>query len=464
MLAVAIVHYHLRTGGVTRVIQQASRELTRRGIPHVIIVGDAPATSANAELPIRIVDGLDYPESLVPRPIHGLLHDMRAAARSHLGSAAHRAIWHFHNHTVGLHTGITPIVRALATAGTPLVLHTHDFAEDQRPDNYRRTLGQQPFITAEHIRYICLNHRDLGNLTAAGINKRFVTIVPNSAPTIVPTARRSGPPLVLYPVRAIRRKNLGEICLLAAAAKAGGVDAHFAVGLAADEPEHISHHQAWREIISQLALPVELAVTDRLPAPGGSGSSFAAWIAASTHFVTTSTAEGFGLTFLEAQAHGRPLLGRDLPDITQDLRSKGAARGHFYRSIVISLTDRQRSAFEGDYAAHRKATAAAYGASTFTANSAPHDFAAFSYDLQTEIVAAVAKGQLSPRIDSAHGPELTDWLSDVLSADFSASPLPPAFSIASVVDEQLSLYESVSAQRSQCTTIPRTVVLDSFLR
>ena len=41
MTAVAIVHYHLGPGGVSKVITAASRAMTGAGISHVILVGAA---------------------------------------------------------------------------------------------------------------------------------------------------------------------------------------------------------------------------------------------------------------------------------------------------------------------------------------------------------------------------------------------------------------------------------------
>ena len=53
--------------------------------------------------------------------------------------------------------------------------------------------------------------------------------------------------------------------------------------------------------------------------------------------VTTSVAEGFGLAFLEPWLAGKPLLGRDLPEITEDFKENGVVLDALYSSLQIPL-------------------------------------------------------------------------------------------------------------------------------
>ena len=78
-----------------------------------------------------------------------------------------------------------------------------------------------------------------------------------------------------------------------------------------------------------------MGVVGREPSSPAGDSAFPAWIHASPHFVTTSIAEGFGLTFLEAIVFGRPLLGRDLPEITTDFRSQGINLQSLYSGLLV---------------------------------------------------------------------------------------------------------------------------------
>ena len=53
--------------------------------------------------------------------------------------------------------------------------------------------------------------------------------------------------------------------------------------------------------------------------------------------VTTSIAEGFGLAFLEPWIIGKPVMGRDLPDITRDFAVNGIEMGNLYQRIDLPI-------------------------------------------------------------------------------------------------------------------------------
>ena len=59
-MKVAIVHYHLGPGGVTRVIEAASQALATAGIRHVILTGDSDVAPPEKSLPVRQIEGLGY--------------------------------------------------------------------------------------------------------------------------------------------------------------------------------------------------------------------------------------------------------------------------------------------------------------------------------------------------------------------------------------------------------------------
>jgi hypothetical protein len=70
------------------------------------------------------------------------------------------------------------------------------------------------------------------------------------------------------------------------------------------------------------------------PAPGAP-KTFASWIRHSTHFITTSIAEGFGLGYLEPATIGKPLFGRNLPMVTDDFARMGINPGQLYDRLLI---------------------------------------------------------------------------------------------------------------------------------
>jgi hypothetical protein len=83
-------------------------------------------------------------------------------------------------------------------------------------------------------------------------------------------------------------------------------------------------------VAADLALPVEFDL-------GRRSRDFHALLASSEALITTSVGEGFGLAFLEPWLIGRPLVGRDLPEITSDFSRAGIDLSMLYRRIPIPL-------------------------------------------------------------------------------------------------------------------------------
>ncbi|MGL5017365.1 MAG: glycosyltransferase, partial [Luteolibacter sp.] len=332
---VAIIHYHLAPGGVTRVIESASQALTTAGIPNVILTGE-PQTVALASRPVQI-PALNYLPDPKTHTATELLTHLRTAATQALGAPPD--IWHFHNHSLGKNALLPEVIARLASAGERLVLQIHDLAEDGRPANYPLIAGQAslyPF--APRIHYAFLNSRDLRTFTDAGLPPENTTLLPNPIPLPSPAHRASAvdssPTILFAPIRGIRRKNLGELVFLSALAPPS---TWFAISRAPLNPSALPIHEQWRKFAARLRLPIEFGVTGRLAPAAGATSSFESWVESATHFVTTSVAEGFGMPFLEAAAHGKPLLGRNLPHLTAGHARHGIRTGHLYDRLLVPL-------------------------------------------------------------------------------------------------------------------------------
>lgn len=324
-MKVAIVHYHLSTGGVSTVIRAASRALDADWVPHVILVGAA----ADADLPCETVEGLGYLPDPSGMDATTLLDRLRDAAARGLGGQPD--IWHFHNHSLGKNCLIAQVVDRLALGGERLLLQLHDLAEDGRPHNYPNIIGKDSlYPIAPRVHYAFINTRDRRLFVDAGLPELQAHYLPNPVPTVsqLPSPP-AGPPLILYPTRAIRRKNIGEILLLSLLSPTG---TRFAITLAPKDPAARAIHDSWQAQAQSLGLPVDFNVVDRLSANDAGDSAYEAWIARATHIITTSIAEGFGLNFLESATYGKPLIGRNLPHITSDHPS---SVGTLYDRVLI---------------------------------------------------------------------------------------------------------------------------------
>ncbi|MFO7903867.1 MAG: hypothetical protein R6U98_14480, partial [Pirellulaceae bacterium] len=119
---------------------------------------------------------------------------------------------------------------------------------------------------------------------------------------------------VVYPVRGIRRKNVGEFLLWGAASPG---NACFGLTLPPLNPLERPRYLAWKRLAETLQLPVKFEVG------AAGGLEFGENLMAADRILTTSVAEGFGMVFLESWLAQRALLGRDLPEITGDFVAAG---------------------------------------------------------------------------------------------------------------------------------------------
>jgi magnesium transporter len=359
-LSVAVVHYHLRPGGVTRVIERAVASLRSRPVRFTVLAGPVP--SPPPDLPFRPIRELDYREEAPAAGRRGLYERLREGARAGLGRDPD--LWHVHNHSLGKNPELADAVAQLADDGARLLLQIHDFAEDGRPADYRRllkyfggaveTAAGRLYPAAATAHYAVLNRRDQRRLAAAGIEAGRLHYLANPIALDPPgpdaDAAPGTLPRIVYPTRAIRRKNLGELLLWVVLGR-GAYGA--AVTQAPRNPNQRPFYDGWVKLAADLKLPVEWEAGAR--APLGRLIQTAAAVA------TTSVAEGFGLAFLEPWLVGRPLVGRDLPEITADLKAAGLDLPGLYPRLMIPLewigADRFRSALQ----AARGRVLAAYG-------------------------------------------------------------------------------------------------------
>lgn len=335
-----IIHYHLNRGGVTQVILNHLRCLApyRDFIERVVVLyGGRKAAwppDVDAELDVDLVElpSLEYDE--LSGPVPRLASDIGDSVLSR-GLAIDDTLLHIHNHSLGKNVAMPGAVAQLAGAGFRILLQIHDFAEDLRPTNYaymRKQLGAEQLAAelypqAEQIHYGALNSRDLKILASAGVNPDRLHWIPNPAypPSIsvdksVIRARfvtelgvSTDNQLLVYPVRAIGRKNIGEALLWAAL----GEQRTVGVTLAPLAKRELVDYNAWVDLAQRLSVDFRFNLSSEF--------EFAEVVAAADGFLTTSVAEGFGMVFLESYLAGQMIWGRDLPEITVDFREAGVS-------------------------------------------------------------------------------------------------------------------------------------------
>lgn len=333
---IIFLHYHLRSGGVTKVIETQVTALEESGIPYHILTGES--YTGDRGMRQTVIPELDYADSTPYslKKAEALYENCLEAVRQRFG--AQEVIWFIHNPALGKNVFFPSLVERLAKEKKKLVLQCHDFSEDGRPENYVKVAQVETlYPISPNIHYVCINNRDLTNLAQAGLPESQLHLLPNTIclPKITCSPHFNSQKIVLYPVRGIRRKNLGEFLLWSVLAPPR---TQFVLTLAPENEQWLPYYKVWESLAEELQLPVLLGSVGRVTPPGQYGNTYEDWLLAATHCMTTSVAEGFGLTFLEPLSYGLPLIGRDLPEITTDFKNDGLSLGTLYEKLLVPLS------------------------------------------------------------------------------------------------------------------------------
>jgi hypothetical protein len=317
-MKIAFIHYHLKTGGVTTVLKQQLNAISDR-CQTLVLSGLLP----QAPFPARVIriPGLAYSSQY-----RGQL-DPGDTAQSIL-EAIHTEfngpcdVLHVHNPTLAKNNHFLKILKSLQREGTRLLPRIHDFAEDGRPQDY----FAEPYPTDCH--YSVINGRDYDILRKAGLKPKGLHLLANTVthPRKAPLPEHLPKPMALYPVRAIRRKNIGEAILLSLFFK---TERTLSITLPPNSAADTKSYNSWKAFVINRHLKVEF---DR-----GLSQDFTSSVMSADYLITTSITEGFGFSFLEPWLYGKMLWGRKLPDICQDFEQKGIHLQHLYDRLLVPV-------------------------------------------------------------------------------------------------------------------------------
>jgi hypothetical protein len=512
LLNVVIVHYHLNRGGVTQVITNHLQSLheradglmptrlvllhggSRRGFP------DDPASRwPRFEVMEKVVPELEYDEGVTSEPQPHRLTCKIADSLRGAGCRPNDTVLHIHNHSLGKNLSVPSVLPELAALGYGLLLQIHDFVEDFRPINYRRLqhalspdapeqLATMLYPQAPRIHYAVLNGRDQRLLRDAGIESSRLHLLPNPVQSFQslddrPAARdRLKEKLhisfdsryVLSPVRGIRRKNLGESLLWAAAAPP---DTAFGFTLPPTNPLELPSYEHWRKVARELDLPCffEVGADDALRLDEN--------FAACDRVLTTSLAEGFGFVFLEPCLAGRAVVGRDLPEITDDFKHEGMTFAGLQARVSIPVEWIDRNRLIDGYERSFNSTLQAFGQPLRSrlelATGIDHgvhdgciDFGVLTSELQEGVLRKVCRSPQALDVLRSTNP----WLCESIQsrddafrseAECNAGIVNRRFSISVFGDRLVSIYRSILESPSEPTAghlMHGDRILNTFLR
>ncbi len=316
-MKIVFIHYHLKTGGVTTVLKQQV-ESVRDKCEVLVFTGKLPEAPFPAET--VHIPGLGYydpagrtfsPDEVVESIIRSIFLKWKDGCD----------LIHVHNPFLAKNKILLKILKRLQKRGIKLFLQAHDFAEDGRPDAY----FPEEYISNCH--YGAINSRDYNILLQAGLNKEGLHKIFNAViPFNFNLKKRVRRNYVLYPVRAIRRKNIGEAILLSLFFRNKET---LAITLPPNSAQDIKIYEGWKDFAKEKNLNIEF--------DAGLHYDFAQLVLSSKFLLTTSITEGFGFSYLEPWTGKKVLWGRKLTDICIDFEKNGIKLDHLYSGILVPI-------------------------------------------------------------------------------------------------------------------------------
>ncbi len=336
---IAILHYHLHPGGVATVIRNAQRALA-------------------GKYDVRVLTDFGYNE----RPSANraaFLRESRQLAERLAKRLRGVNVLHTHNVGLGKHPRLTYAVKLLAERESIRIINqVHDFPEDHRPAQLRalrNRTGKRDdafyrgmcYYDAPSMIWATLTTHDAAKLAARGVPPKKIHVLPNpvddeffSKPAqslaelqevreqLATFARahkfRFDPrkKILLSPMKVMVRKNNAEAVELVKRLK----KYQLVISLDASSAGDRAYSERLQKKIRREKLPVVIGFGATLENP-------LPLFHLAHAILTTSRVEGFGYTFVEGWLCHKPVLGRDVPEVTQDFITSGMKMDYFYREF-----------------------------------------------------------------------------------------------------------------------------------
>ncbi|MDR2182320.1 MAG: glycosyltransferase [Treponema sp.] len=458
-MTVTLLHYHLRPGGVTQVMLNQARALLESGAEVFVLSGEAPACADRWRgIGTGVIPALRYDRyrgggGKAP----ALAAEIARAIRGRFGArAGGPSLLHVHNPLIKKNSLLIGALKLLS-ADFPLLLHNHDLAEDFRPDVY---LNEE---YPADCHYAVINSRDYRFMLESGLRAEGLHLLPNEVQTLsaAPGLARNR---YLYPVRGIRRKNLGEALLLSGFIPEGRT-------VAVTQPPTTGHDAAvygrWKKLAAELDLPVEFEIGERLSFSEALGSAFAV--------ITTSIKEGFGFSFLESWTAGIASTGRRIDYVCRDFEENGVRFDSLYGGLEIPAAWAPPDLFVRRLGETLNAVYAAFG------NSLPRekiaaveklpdgagglDFGVLDEEMQEAVLRSVRADPRARRDIAAANPflaGLADWIPDPLTIEANRQAVRSAYSREKIGGRLRAIYAAVLAG-PVTQSISRALLLERYL-
>lgn len=348
-MRIIIFHYHLNPGGVTRIIE-SQIEAIKKVIPEqelVVITGDC----LNQEFfRKRNIELIINPDLNYLSDTSNLENKYQQIANFLDKLCTANDILHFHNLNLGKNPLVTLAISKLAYKGHLVINHAHDFSED-RPVNqqflddvitgtFQENLDKTLYPKLKNYLFITLNSFDGKRLQQHGVESSRCSLLPN--PVVFNESKSEGTfkhwkheiclnldldsdkLIVTYPVRVIKRKNIGEFILLAGLLQK---EANWIVTQPPKNPVEVELYTQWKEFCTNNNINISWEA--------GTKVDFEKLIRISDFCISTSIQEGFGMVFMEPWLLETPVIGRNIEMVTSDMIQLGMEFPLLYNELLI---------------------------------------------------------------------------------------------------------------------------------
>lgn len=316
-MKIVFIHYHLKTGGVTTVIRQQI-DAIQDDCEVLVVTGDKPPEDFPCETVYIPAIGYDIDGNSRQNPEETAQIIFDAISAKWQGGCD---VLHAHNPTLAKNRHFLHILKHLQAMGVNLFLQVHDFAEDGRPASYFSE------TYPENCHYGVINSRDYTILVQSGLKEEGLHKIENTIRFFDSTpkdVKREN--FVLYPIRALRRKNIGEAILLTLFFIE---NESLVITLPPNSTRDKKYYEEWRSFVDEYQLKVIFEA--------GLKSDFETLVLSSKFIISTSITEGFGFSFLEPWTAGKLLWGRKIPDICNDFENNGVTLDHLYTHLQVPV-------------------------------------------------------------------------------------------------------------------------------
>lgn len=317
-------------------------------------------------------------------------------------------ILHSHNISLGKNPVATMAFKLVAEKAAErslplwLINQVHDFAENGRPEQMRaftNCAGSRDeafargfmYPNAPNVIYLTINSTDIDNLVRIGIARDRIFLLPDpvdarpfaeepiwekgadepAAIGLEPGADRAdlmvrrlanyaaskgqifdaSLPILLSPLKVMRRKNNVESLLMLALLRHLGRPCQLLISLDAGSPPDVAYSRRLKDFAASRGMPVVIGFGHKLISDSNRRAirngvvtryNLRDLYGLCSGVLVTSIVEGFGLAYHEGWLCRKPVIGRKIPGIVADFEANGMNFDHAYDRLAVSLDDLPR--------------------------------------------------------------------------------------------------------------------------